>query len=309
MACYTEEKRILIVGLVCLDIINVLDDYPLEDTDSRVNDQLWERGGNAGNTSVVLSQLGVQTEFMGTLADNTLSQLMVEDFQQYGVHIDHCIYHKNCTPPASCIIINSSTGTRTILHNNRSLPELMYEDFELLNLKNYSWIHFEGRNIQEVLKMIDRVIMYNRELTESSERIHISVELEKPKLEVSIHKVLPKADVVFFSKDVAKAFGCQNGEECVLKFKNDAKPGAVIVCAWGELGAWAIGSDDEAVHSPAYPPAKIRDTVGAGDTFNAGVIYSISRGQSVLHAVTQGCKVAGEKIGHQGFRIGTDLAT
>lgn len=30
-----EEKRILCVGLVVLDIINVVDKYPEEDTDSR----------------------------------------------------------------------------------------------------------------------------------------------------------------------------------------------------------------------------------------------------------------------------------
>lgn len=31
----TREKKILCVGLVCLDIINVVDKYPEEDTDSR----------------------------------------------------------------------------------------------------------------------------------------------------------------------------------------------------------------------------------------------------------------------------------
>lgn len=31
-----EQKKILCVGLVCLDIINVVDKYPEEDTDSRL---------------------------------------------------------------------------------------------------------------------------------------------------------------------------------------------------------------------------------------------------------------------------------
>ncbi len=30
-----ENKPIMCVGLVCVDIINVLDHYPLEDTDQR----------------------------------------------------------------------------------------------------------------------------------------------------------------------------------------------------------------------------------------------------------------------------------
>ncbi|XP_038052599.1 ketohexokinase-like isoform X2 [Patiria miniata] len=275
----------------------------------RVQDQLWERGGNAANTSVVLAQLGVKTEFIGTLADSTLSRLMVEDFHKYGVLIDHCIYHNNCKPPMSCIIVNSSSGTRTILHSNRSLPEVMYEDFELLNLNNYTWIHFEGRNVEEVLKMSERVVMHNGQFIESHDRIQISLELEKPGLKPSFCKLLPKADVVFLSKDVAKESGFQNGEECVLKFSKDVKPGAVVVCAWGELGAWAVGPNGEVVHSPAFPPAKIEDTVGAGDTFNAGVIYALSRGSSILEAIMQGCKIAGDKIGHQGFKIDAGTVT
>lgn len=63
-----EEKQILCVGLVVLDIINVMDKYPEEDTDSRCLSQRWQRGGNASNSCTVLSLLGAPCAFMGSLA-------------------------------------------------------------------------------------------------------------------------------------------------------------------------------------------------------------------------------------------------
>lgn len=46
------------MGLACLDVINVVADYPKEDTDQRSLDQYSSLGGNAANSSVVMTLLG-----------------------------------------------------------------------------------------------------------------------------------------------------------------------------------------------------------------------------------------------------------
>ena len=55
------------------------------------------------------------------------------------------------------------------------------------------------------------------------------------------------------------------------------------------------------------------DTIGAGDTFNATVIASLSLGHSLKEALTIGCKVAGTKVGQFGFcnlkKVFYDLST
>ena len=60
-------RPILCVGLVCLDIVNLCEGYPKEDEDVRAKEQQWRSGGNAGNSSIVLSVIGHRSEFLGTL--------------------------------------------------------------------------------------------------------------------------------------------------------------------------------------------------------------------------------------------------
>jgi len=63
-----SEKRVLCVGLTCLDIVTEVDAYPKEDTDQRSKGMTWRRGGNATNNCTVLKQLGVDCEFYGSLS-------------------------------------------------------------------------------------------------------------------------------------------------------------------------------------------------------------------------------------------------
>ena len=57
------------------------------------------------------------------------------------------------------------------------------------------------------------------------------------------------------------------------------------------------------VHSPAFPPMRVVDTLGAGDTFNAGVLHALNKERTLEEALTLGCKIAGQKVGQIGFKI------
>ncbi|XP_077186423.1 ketohexokinase isoform X2 [Paroedura picta] len=292
------EKRILCVGLVCLDIISVVDRYPEEDTDTRCHSQRWQRGGNASNTCTVLSLLGAPCAFMGSLAPGHAANFVRDDFKLYKVDLAHVAEHPACALPISVVISNTTAGTRTILHAASNLPDVTDADFEKVNLSQYKWIHWEGRNASEQVKMIRRVEEHNQTRLES-QRIGTSVEVEKPRPE--LYQLFGYGDVVFVSKDVAKDLGFCSASEAVKGLYRRVKPGATVICAWAEHGADAMGPDGTLVHSDACPPDDVVDTLGAGDTFNASVILALSRGRPLHEAIAYGCQVAGRKCGVHGY--------
>lgn len=68
------------------------------------------------------------------------------------------------------------------------------------------------------------------------------------------------------------------GRPVVCPRPTSHSPRATLICAWAEEGADAIGPNGELVHSDAFPPETLVDTLGAGDTFNAAVIFALAEG-------------------------------
>nr|XP_020839535.1 ketohexokinase isoform X2 [Phascolarctos cinereus] len=338
-----EEKQILCVGLVVLDIINVVDKYPEEDSDSRCLTQRWQRGGNASNSCTILSLLGAPCAFMGSLAPGHVADFVLDDLRRYsvdlrytvpqrvgsipistvitsaatgsrtilhansflvtdfkyrGVDVSQVAWQNKGETPCSCCIVNNSNGSRTIILYDTNLPDVSAKDFEKVDLNRFKWIHFEGRNASEQVKMLQRIEQHNKKLPKE-QQITISVEVEKPREE--LYQLFAYGDVVFVSKDVARHMGFRSAAETLKGLYNRVGKGAVLVCAWAEEGADALGPDGQLLHSDAFPPPQLVDTLGAGDTFNASVIFSLSQGKSMQEALTFGCQIAGKKCGIQGY--------
>lgn len=297
-----RKPRVLSVGLVCLDIVKVVESFPVEDTDQRCVDCLWKRGGNAANTASVLSLLGSPVEFLGTFAKGPYLQYLQTDCIQYGVCTDHCPVLDNTASPVSVIILNTASGSRTILHTNSNLRELTFEDFQQIPLGSgqYSWIHFEGRpNATEIEKILVYIEDHNASCDESS-RVFTSLELEKTSRIGNLTRLMGHVDYAFVSKDVAQHLGFTDCRTAVEGFVQHSKHGGAVICPWGDKGAAAKRKDCPMVVSPAFPPAVIMDTIGAGDTFNAAAIFALNSGKSLQDTVTFACKVAGAKCGMMG---------
>ncbi|XP_052001128.1 ketohexokinase isoform X1 [Xyrauchen texanus] len=292
------DKKILSIGLVCLDIINVVEKYPEEDTDNRCLSQRWQRGGNASNTCTILSLLGAPCAFMGSLAPGPVADFIVGDFAQRGVDISGVAWQQRGETPCACCVVCPATGSRTVVLSDTNLPDVSVEDFSKVDLSQYKWIHWEGRNAEEQVKMIEKVRDYNSK-QEQKNRITISVEIEKTR--EPLYQLFPHGDVVFVSKDVARHFGFDSASDALRGFSSRIRKGATLICAWAENGADAMGPDGVVTHSDAFPPEKLVDTLGAGDTFNASVIYSLSNGGGLQEALTFGCQIAGKKCGVHGY--------
>jgi len=307
MVPIVKNKKILCIGLLCLDMVSACETYPVEGTDQRCGNLRWQKGGNAANSSAIIALLQQKVEYYGTIAhnanpaENLLTDFLMKEIKKYDVCMDNIVVHDECLTPCSQVIVNVENGSRTIIHSGKQLPELTIENFLMLDHSKYSIIHFEGRNVEEVLKMMKFLNEYNKSAS-SDQKIFISMEAEKPIRQNQV-LMMPLADLVVISQDFAQAKKHQNAVEAVKGFKEFCKPGAYVVCAWGDSGA-ACGVADkinDVVMVPASKPSQVVDTLGAGDTFLGGLLYALAQQKSLNAAVQFACQVAGHKVSALGY--------
>ena len=188
-------SRILGIGIATLDIINTVDGYPKEDAEVRAERQQLRRGGNCTNTLVVLSQLGHHCAWGGVLTSDSSSNYIRDDLEKHHIDLSNIHNLNKGKIPTSYITLNRRNGSRTIVHY-RDLREFDYEDFTRINLQDYDWLHFEGRNVPETQRMMQRA-------KEIAPHIPRSVEIEKPRAD--IEKLFVDIDVILFSRHYALA--------------------------------------------------------------------------------------------------------
>ncbi|KAJ3417270.1 hypothetical protein HDV05_005726 [Chytridiales sp. JEL 0842] len=201
------------------------------------------------------------------------------------------------------------------------------------------WFHFEGRNVGEVEKMVRHLETLRGEWGRSgiegsgwhtsqtpsssappsttatsssttttsnrSPRFTISIEFEKPN-RPSLENLLNVADVLFFSKLYAEGKGFPGAPTGFLdNIRRECKPGAILFLTWGSLGGFGLVNDPTRpartfhLKAPSVFPV---DTIGAGDTFVAGVVYGLgAKGWDAKRAGEWACQLASMKCAQVGF--------
>lgn len=277
--------RILTIGIATLDIINQMTAYPAEDAEIRALSQQQRRGGNASNTAVVLSQLGHQVDFAGVLIDEPDVAVITADFDAYQVSYQYCRQLKTGKIPTSYISVSAETGSRTIVHF-RDCPELSFADFQRIDLSGYDWLHFEGRNITETQQMLAYAAKQHPALPRS-------VELEKPRED--IERLLENASFVMAARPYAEATGHDSAEAFLsdLAFNQ-------ATCSWGAEGLWGKFAS-RLQYQPAIKFDNVIETLGAGDTLNAGLIHGLLQNWANDQVLAFASQLAGLKCQQQGF--------
>ncbi|XP_037940240.1 ketohexokinase-like [Teleopsis dalmanni] len=296
-----KHRRVMCVGMCVLDLIHICKEFPQEDTDKNCEEGYLQRGGNASNNCTVLRLLGCDCDFLGMLSDGPHFKVLIEDCIKRKIGITYCP-HTPKEPPFSSVIL--VRDTRTIIHSNSDFPMLTHEHFKAVNLDEFSWVHFEARNVKDTVNMLRDIHEYNKS---AAYRIMLSVEFERLCEEnLSLGNWV---DYIFLSKDFAIYLGWTNPRDAVFSLRekliliterNYTK--CSIICPWGACGVSVLDTVDKYYHIPATKPDNIIDTLGAGDTFLAATIYALHHMDLTLtDAVIFGNNCAGYKLGHRGY--------
>ncbi|OAA60430.1 hypothetical protein SPI_05554 [Niveomyces insectorum RCEF 264] len=289
-------RHLILTGACYVDTILDVPHYPQEDAKLRATAVRVRRGGNCPNSLEVLQQLlaagddvdNVATYLVSCLPeiDAPATQMIIDSMagpagsaEPPGTttttrrpNCDHCLYRAGHTTPASSYIVRAAaTGSRTIVNHN-ALPEMTAAEFagvvsrfeattaENDNDDDDTWWHFEGRVPDVTLACIQHLRRRRRRAT-------VSVEVEKPQ-RAGLRALAAEADVVFYSKTWAEVRFSSLAEDLPstdpANGAQDQGYASAEACVQGEAAQ--------------TPRARLLfcTTVGAGDTFVAGVLYKLA---------------------------------
>lgn len=299
--------------------------FPVEDEKLRAKSITRRRGGNTANSLEVLSQLLQHDKTPATSPVTTnlhliavlpnqqsaASQFVFESLPD--VNMAECsLFRTDCQEAASSYIIQSQAKrSRTIVSINE-LQEMQVSEFsqrvqqlataDVEHGWKRAWFHFEGR-IPDVTHACVRFLRKN------FPHFSVSVECEKPE-RAEMAEVAKLADVVFYSKLWAEKNGYADAKSFLEAQRADKQDGTILCCTWGSGGAMAVKKGDgdswadvKAWHALEGETADVVDTIGAGDTFVAGMLFSLNNQEewSLQHKLEFANELAGRKVLQEGF--------
>ncbi|WP_319381891.1 PfkB family carbohydrate kinase [Thiomicrorhabdus sp.] len=282
--------KILGIGNAVLDTLLTVDHFPEENEELRAQQKKQLVGGNINNSLYVLSQLGHQCAICTSVAADQEAKQLLSGIKARNIDTKHVQTFIKGRTPHSFVTLNQHNGSRTIVHY-RDLPEVGFDFFAKIEIEEYDWLHFEGRNMEHLPGMLNIAKTF-------LDQQPISLEIEKPR--EGIEALFSQANLLIVSHHYAKAKGFTDGE-ALLSSIRELAPQTNLVCTWGENGAWFCTPGGEIRHQKAETVDLIIDTLGAGDTFNAGLIHSLHATGNLQEAVAFASQLAAKKIRQQGL--------
>ncbi|HBX61037.1 MAG TPA: ketohexokinase, partial [Methylophaga sp.] len=136
-----------------------------------------------------------------------------------------------------------------------------------------------------------KILKYCRQ---KAPNVPISLEIEKPRED--IESLFDWADWLFFSSQYAEARGFQSAEDMLASLPVTYQ----ATLTWGAEGAYGW-HNGKVMYIPATKIDHVVDTLGAGDTFNAGMIHSLVAENSLQDSLQFASELAARKCQQYGF--------
>ena len=293
------------LGHVLYDIRCYVDSFPLPDKLSIMAGRLKHSGGgSASNVAVNSQRLGLKTGMIGKVGFDEYGWFVVQNFRNLGVNTDHIL-----------IDFKNPTGVSLILVNEQGVPEfiqmigasepILPEDIRVKYIQKARHLHMSGIN-QEALLHASKVAR--------DSGVTVSFDSGRKKSELGLSKLKPilkNVDTLIINRHEAKVMlGLKDNTKILDVAKNLRKK-------IGEDKTYIIkgGKENILMYSPngdfLVSPFKVavKDTIGAGDAFDAGFLTAILRGKTLKDAVVYGGACGSLKCMQEGAQSAPDKST
>jgi sulfofructose kinase len=283
---------ILGIGTAAVDDLVLLEGFPQPDAKMPYQAVQRHGGGQTATALVAAARHGARTAFFACLGEDALSLFSIRALEAEAVDCSLVLRAPDCRPVHSLILVDRTTGSRSILYNLNGVREPPPDTVDP------AWI------------AASRVIFFDQNAPRAglqaarlAKPLNIPVVADLEKLDLpEMEEILAHIDHLIVSTDFARRLTGHETPEAMLRALTHPRQAACVV-TWGSQGCWYTEAGGAVTHLPAFQ-VPVVDTTGCGDVFHGAYAAALARAESVPQAVRIASATAALKASQPGGRTG-----
>jgi len=295
-----RKPRLIVYGDIAVDVTILARSTPAGGGDATDTEIYIRPGGSAANCAVAAARLGVPVEFIGVTGSDPLAQMLIDDLQDNGVGVQHL--RRTAGPTAVIAVMVHPDGERTFYSFRGAAMSVPYGPLAPDLIQPGDFLHLSGYSFQDetsrqtALRLID--LGKQAGATISLDPSFHSAQDFRNKLS----PVLADIDIILPNSQEARLMTGESVPERAAAAIRRLGPGTVVIKLGSE--GCLLTSPHGSARAPAYPPAAVVDTIGAGDAFCGGFLTGLLHGLDPMDAARLGHVAAAHVIACRGGHAG-----
>ena len=243
-------------------------------------------GGKGCNQAIALARLGCNVTFISKIGNDDYGKLALDSLKQNNIDTSNIIISKEHQTGVAGIHVDSNSGQNSITVI-RGAPASFTKDEIDINVIKKSKIFLTQ------LEIPIEVTLYSLKAAKENGLVNIlnpapACKLDKEFFNLADYFTPNEAEAEFYTG--VKINNENDAKESAKKLLELGVKKAIITL--GEKGLFYSDGKEE-IYIKALPFKKVEDTTGAGDAFNGGLAYALSKNKSIKECLNIANQVAG----------------
>ena len=260
------------VGLNATDTLIVIPHFPAYGGKVPFHAEILSPGGQVSSAMVTCATLGLRTKYIGTVGDDERGRIQMESLRASGVNLDHVQERPGCANQSAYIIIDQSTGERTVFWNRPECLAISPDEISEDQIACARLLHIDGHDTVAV-----------EHAARIARRHGIPVTVDVDTIYAGFERVLPNVDYLIASSEFPGHW---------TKLEDPFRALAAIQKEYGmRMAGMTLGAhgalalfEGQFHYSPAFVVNCV-DTTGAGDVFHGAFCYAVLQGMPMGEAL------------------------
>src|ERR1700754_2162246 len=140
------------VGLNATDTLILIDRFPAYAGKVPFTREILSPGGQVASAMVCCAKLGLRVKYIGTCGDDERGRIQMASLRDSGINIDDVQVREQCPNQTAYILIDQSTGERTVLWRREECLALAAESIKPEMITSARLLHIDGHDTAAVAR-------------------------------------------------------------------------------------------------------------------------------------------------------------